>query len=351
MSYCFKLVYKLSKYISTRIFGEDFVKNNKNKFKIIYNNKKYQLKQFFEEIDEHCKQREEVKFKLIIFHNILHLGKMFYLCDNLLSISKNEKHFSKKSNHGLSISKNKEKEPFKIIDFNFMFFGCESMISIPDISEWNTEKILNMSGLFYGCKSLISLPDISKWNTNHVIDISNLFYGCKSLISLPDISKWNTNNVTNMSNLFYECNSLLSLPDISKWNTNNVTNMSNLFRKCNSLTSLPDISVWNTEKVINMFCLFYGCKSLISLPDISKWNTKNITNINHIFYGCKSLRSIPDITNWNTENLYYHFELAYKYDDDLRILGTKFVNNNINTCYIEYNFKILELCEFRNNSR
>ena len=30
----------------------------------------------------------------------------------------------------------------------------------------------------------------------------------------------------------------------------------------------------------------------------------------------------------------------------MRILGTKFVNNNINTCYIEYNFKILELCEF-----
>ena len=40
MSHCFKLViYKLYYYSYTRIFGENFVKRNKNKFKIIYNNK------------------------------------------------------------------------------------------------------------------------------------------------------------------------------------------------------------------------------------------------------------------------------------------------------------------------
>ena len=53
--------------------------------------------------------------------------------------------------------------------------------------------------MFYGCKSLISLPDISKWNTYNFTDMSYMFYGCKSLISLPDISKWNTDNVDNMS--------------------------------------------------------------------------------------------------------------------------------------------------------
>jgi len=29
-----------------------------------------------------------------------------------------------------------------------------------------------------------------------------MFYGCKSLSSFPDISKWNTNNVINMSHMF-----------------------------------------------------------------------------------------------------------------------------------------------------
>ena len=52
--------------------------------------------------------------------------------------------------------------------------------------------------------------------------MGGLFYKCQSLKSLPDISKWNTSNATDMNGLFYECSSLLSLPDISKWNTNNV---------------------------------------------------------------------------------------------------------------------------------
>ena len=38
--------------------------------------------------------------------------------------------------------------------------------------------------------------------------MSYLFSGCSSLISLPDISKWNVNNVNNMSFLFSGCSSL-----------------------------------------------------------------------------------------------------------------------------------------------
>ena len=37
---------------------------------------------------------------------------------------------------------------------------------------------------------------------NNVTNMSEMFYKCSSLISLPDISKWNTNNVTNMSLMF-----------------------------------------------------------------------------------------------------------------------------------------------------
>ena len=45
--------------------------------------------------------------------------------------------------------------------------------------------------------------------------MEDLFSNCKSLLSLPDISKWNTNKVVNMKGLFSDCISLLSLPDIS----------------------------------------------------------------------------------------------------------------------------------------
>ena len=59
--------------------------------------------------------------------------------------------------------------------------------------------------MFYECNSLISLPDISNWNTSNVKNMSNMFYGCNSLISLPNISKWNTSNAENISNMCYEC--------------------------------------------------------------------------------------------------------------------------------------------------
>jgi len=104
------------------------------------------------------------------------------------------------------------------------------------------DNVSDMSYLFNGCSSLSSLPDISNWNTNNVTNMSYMLSGCSSLVSLPDISKWNINNVTNMSCMFSECRSLLSLPEISKWSINNVTNMSYIFNRCLSLPSLPDIS-------------------------------------------------------------------------------------------------------------
>ena len=103
------------------------------------------------------------------------------------------------------------------------------------------ENVADMSDIFRECSSLISLPDISKWDTNNVIDMNGIFNGCTSLSSLPGILKWNTNNVTNMSCMFSGCSSLSTLPDISNWNTNKVTDMNNMFNGCSSLSSLPDI--------------------------------------------------------------------------------------------------------------
>jgi len=50
-------------------------------------------------------------------------------------------------------------------------------------------KINNMRYMFYNYKSLLSLPDISNWNTNKINNMSYMLYNCESLLSLPDISK------------------------------------------------------------------------------------------------------------------------------------------------------------------
>ena len=68
-----------------------------------------------------------------------------------------------------------------------------------------------MKDMFYGCSSLLSLPDISKWNTSDVIDISGMFYNCSSLTSFLDISKWNTFNATNMKSMLFGCSEDLKM--------------------------------------------------------------------------------------------------------------------------------------------
>ena len=89
MSIYFKLVYKLSNVGNemTRIFGKDFVERNKNRAKIIFNNKEYPLKEYFEEIDKNYKPREKITIILKCFHNILNFNSTFLKCDNLLSMS------------------------------------------------------------------------------------------------------------------------------------------------------------------------------------------------------------------------------------------------------------------------
>ena len=181
-----------------QILGKDFVKNNKQNCKMIINKKEYDICDY-------------------IRYNDYGINKK----DNSLTITLK----------GIN----------RCIDASCLFFGCNSLQSLPDISEWNTRRVTNMNDIFFGCSSLESLPDISKWNTKNVTSMNDVFFGCSTLQSLPDISKWDTSKVRNMKNMFSYCSSLKSLPDISKWNTRRVVNKGGIFFGCNSLQSTPNI--------------------------------------------------------------------------------------------------------------
>ena len=170
-----------------QIFGNKFVENNKDKCKIIINNKKYRLTKCLKLDTIKIDNNQEIMIKLIGINN----------------------NFNANENFNTS----------NVKSMNNMFAGCSSFKSLPDIiSKWNTSNVKNMENMFYRCSSLKSLPDISNWNTSNVESMNYMFYECSSLESMPDISKWNTSNVKYMNSLFYRCSSLESLPDISKWN-------------------------------------------------------------------------------------------------------------------------------------
>ena len=178
-----------------KIFGEDFVNNNKNNFCIIYNNKQYDLTEYFE-------------IKLMLNSDIFEI---------------------------------KLKQTNEVTNLSDMFDNCKSLIALPDICDFNTSNVIYMNGMFRGCKSLSDLSDISKWDTSNIIEMNGMFNGCKSLKNLPDISKWDTSNVTNIGWMFYNCKSLKYLPDISKWDISKVTNKEMMFVGCKINLNIPSI--------------------------------------------------------------------------------------------------------------
>ena len=82
-----------------------------------------------------------------------------------------------------------------------------------------------------------------------------MFSNCISLISLPNISKWNTNNLADMKYLFSDCFSISILPDISKWNNYNGNDINLIpdYNKLNDLSNLDFFIMSDTQECQKMF--------------------------------------------------------------------------------------------------
>ena len=152
-----------------KILDRYFIKGNKDKAKIRYKNKICELKEYFEDIDTNYNHKDLIKFKIIFIHNIIDMSHMFYDCYTLISLSDNNE-----------ISNIK----IYITNSHCMFRGCKSLISLPDISKWNTSNVKYMNGMFSECNSIISLPYISKWNTSNVCDMREMFRELKQSSNL-----------------------------------------------------------------------------------------------------------------------------------------------------------------------
>jgi len=283
-----------------KLFSEDFVDNNKDVCQIIIDGKIRNL--LIEYYLEDIKIKEHIlEVKLLGINKIKNASWMFFQCSSLIS--------SPDLGQWNTIN---------VVDMGCMFSHFKSLTLPYDICNWNTSNVTNMNNMFYNCE-ILTLPDISKWDTSKVKDMSYMFSECSSLIEFPDISKWDTSNVIDIEGIFNNCVSIEYLPDISKWNTQKVKSMTNLFKFCSSLKSLPNISNWDTSQVTDMSYMFYECNTLTSLPDISNWNTSNVKNMSYMFYGCKSLKSLPNINNWNTDNLAEKHKIFDSCDSSLDI--------------------------------
>ena len=185
----FRIFYKPknqnSKYI--QIFGKKFVKNNKDKAKIIFNDLEYELKSNFRDIDPNYDNKEGILLKLRIFENITDMREMFYECDGLYSfLDDYDNEEENVDNNEINSTHSKKQSTIrKKLDSENNYSYNKNFSEPP-----NTSNVDNMSGMYNGSNSLISLSDISKLDISNLTDMTGMYNEINSLISLSDISKY-----------------------------------------------------------------------------------------------------------------------------------------------------------------
>ena len=84
------MLYKISKdKANIRILGKNFVRNNGNKGKTIYKNKKFCMKETFGTKNIDIKIEDKLKIKVIINKNISNMSSIFENCESLLEFVRN----------------------------------------------------------------------------------------------------------------------------------------------------------------------------------------------------------------------------------------------------------------------
>ena len=357
-----------------RIFGKLFVNNNKNKCKIIYKNKKYRLKEYFEEIVENYSFYFDfsfIKLKLIFSSDYIDMSNMFFGCYHLSTLTKYEQDFiflydiineydsdfflKYESNINNYLRKKgfynfnyyQKKKIITVINMSYMFAECISLKSLPDISNWDISRVNDMRYMFYGCKSLASLPDISKWNISNFIDMNYMFCGCDLSLKLPEIYILNLFNNNIVFGLIYKndenhINKIRILgnkfiknnKDKGKIIYNNKEfELKEFFEDIdNNYNALIELMLCLDKTIEDLSYIFSGCRSLISVyikdkAQICYFDNQSSEMKDKIGSGLNISRIQNSFTNNNSDLNYSSILLNDSIIKDLQISNISFKND------------------------
>ena len=187
----YKMIYNLKNKVNKmKILGEYFIINNKNKGKLIINNKKIPLKS---EIS--INNINQNKIKMVLNKNAYNKSYIFKNCESLESISQISKNNNIENNQNEEININKEYQNFenektKILDNINTFNTLDNYSSFYGDTEINLSII---SEIAKNKKKNIDSNSITFWNNelkymgfNYNL-LKESFSNCSSLLSISNI--------------------------------------------------------------------------------------------------------------------------------------------------------------------
>lgn len=186
----------------------------------------------------------------------------------------------------------------KVTSIKNMFSGCESLIDIKSLQEWDVSNVNDMNSLFSQCKSLGDFTSLKKWNVSKVKDMSGMFWDCESLKDLSFLTNWNVSKVESMAMMFADCNFINTTP-LLNWNVSCVDNMGSMFSTCKFLKDISALKKWDVSKVTSMEEMFIECESLENFSALKKWDVSNVSYGRDMTWGCKSTNVPPNIERLN----------------------------------------------------
>ena len=314
------IVYKTDKEGKENIFGDKFVENNKNNIELIINGINNNL------IKEYILEKGENNIKIIIKNKIVNLEYMFYNCKSLINIKELDNLDTKDINN-----------------FESIFCKCSSLSDIKGLENWNVSNGNNFSHMFYGCSSLSDIKELENWDVSNGNNFLAMFGGCSKLSDIKPLENWNVSNGNNFQGMFGKCSLLSELKGLENWNMSNGNNFQGMFGKCSSLSDIKPLENWDVSNGNTFQAMFGGCSSLSNIKDLQNWNVSNGNNFYGMFGDCSSLSEIKGLKNWdvsNGNNFSYMFCRCSKLSD-IKELKNWDVSNGNNFSYMFYECSLL----------
>lgn len=138
-----------------------------------------------------------------------------------------------------------------VTDMTCMFYGAGQM-TYYDIGNWNVSKVESMNHMFADNTKLRSL-DLSRWDVSSLKTIFCMFDDNHSLLTIGDVSHWNTASLVDASGWLADALSFVGdnsgTLNLSGWDTSNMKAAVEMFNGIKSRTI--DLSGWTFDAVTN----------------------------------------------------------------------------------------------------